>query len=160
MVSNPVIADAGPLIAFASIDALVVLQKLFSEICITEAVMNECMAKPGTDSQRIKAAIDQGWLVTLPPCVATEPLSPSLGTGESDSIRFGMQSPDEILFIVDDRLARRFALKQGINIVGTVRILDLAEQHDLIESAKLCIAEMSTFGYRVSLDLLKQIRSE
>ena len=160
-----IIADAGPLIAFASIDALAVLQKLFFEINIAEAVRHECLAKPCTDSQRIEAAIDEGWLATftpdtLTPGLATEPLSPSLGAGESDSIRFALQSPDESLLIVDDRLARRFALKQGINIVGTVRILDLAERRGLIKSAELSIAEMTAIGYRISTELLKQIRSE
>jgi predicted nucleic acid-binding protein len=160
-----VIAGAGPLIAFASIDALAVLQKLFSEINITAAVRHECTAKPGTDSQRIEAAIDEGWLVTsaadtITPGFAAEPLSSSLGAGESDSIRFALQSPDKSLLIVDDRLARRFALKRGINIVGTVRILDLAERRGLIKSAELSIAGMIAIGYRVSTELLKQIRSE
>lgn len=165
-----VIADAGPLIAFASIDALAVLQKCFSLINITAAVRHECTAKPGIDSHRIEAAIDEGWLVTSAPGTFTlgtstagfvaEPLSPSLGAGESDSIRFALQSPDDSLLIVDDRLARRFALKQGINIVGTVRILDLAERRGLIKSAELRIAEMTAIGYRVSTELLKQIRSE
>jgi len=99
-------------------------------------------------------------LVTFTPDDASEPLSPSLGAGESDSIRFALQSPDESLLIVDDRLARRFALKQGINIVGTVRILDLAEQRGLIKSAEQSVAEMSAIGYRVSMELLKQIRAE
>ena len=155
-----IIADAGPLIAFASIDALAALQTLFSEINIAESVKCECLAKAGADSQRIAAAMDEGWLVTFTPDDASEPLSPSLGAGESDSIRFALQSPDESLLIVDDRLARRFALKQGINIVGTVRILDLAEQRGLIKSAKQSIAGLSAIGYRVSMGLLKQIRSE
>ncbi len=155
-----VIADAGPLIAFAGIDALAALQKLFSEINITEAVRHECLAKPGPDSQRIEAAIDEGWLITSTPDAAAEPLSPSLGAGESDSIRFALQSAEESLLIVDDRLARRFALKQGINIIGTVRLLDLAERRGLIKSAELSIAEMTAIGYRVSVELLKQIKLE
>ena len=160
-----VIADAGPLIAFASIDALTVLQKIFSSINITEAVRHECAAKPGKDSQRIEAAIDEGWLVTsapdtFTPGLATEPLSPCLGAGESDSIRFALQSPDESLLIIDDRLVRRFALKQGVNIVGTVRILDFAERHGLIKSAEQSITGMTGIGYRVSMKLLEQIRSE
>jgi predicted nucleic acid-binding protein len=155
-----VIADAGPLIAFASIDALCVLQNLFSEISVAESVKGECMRKPGIDSQRIETAIDEGLLVIIPPGAITEPLSPGLGAGESDSIRYALESPDESLLIVDDRLARRIALKQGINIVGTVRILDLAEQRGLIKNAEQCIAEMAAIGYRVSVELLTQIRSQ
>lgn len=87
-------------------------------------------------------------------------MSPSLGAGESDSIRYALKSPHKSLLIVDDRLARRFALKQGINIVGTVRVLDLAEQRGLIKSAEHSIAEMAAIGYRVSTDLLTEIRSK
>jgi predicted nucleic acid-binding protein len=155
-----VISDAGPLIAFASIDALGVLQKLFSEISITESVKDECLRKPGTDSQHIETAIDEGWLVIIPAGTHTEHLSPGLGAGESDSIRYALESQDEPLFIVDDRLARRIALKRGINIVGTVRLLDLAEQRGLIRSAEQILTEMAAIGYRVSPELLKQIRSE
>jgi len=155
-----IIADAGPLIAFAGIGALSVLQKLFSEVSIAESVKRECLAKPGADSRRIEIAITEGWLVTFTSGVSTEPLSPALGAGESDSIRFALESPDESLLIVDDRLARRFALKQGINIVGTVRLLDLAEQRGLIKNAEQSIAEMAAIGYRVSMGLLKRIRAE
>jgi len=153
-----IITDAGPLIAFAGIDALFVLQELFSEISIVEAVKRECLAKTGTDSQRIEAAIDTGWVKIVASGVATEPLSPALGAGESDSIRFALESPAETLFLVDDRLARRFALKQGVNIIGTVRTLDLAEQRGLINTAEQCITRMTEIGYRISAELLNQIR--
>ncbi len=155
-----VITDAGPLIAFAGIDALFILQSLFSEVSVAESVKRECLAKPGKDRQRIETAIDAGWLVIFSPELASEPLSPSLGAGESDSIRYALKSPHKSLLIVDDRLARRFALKQGINIVGTVRVLDLAEQRGLIKSAEHSIAEMAAIGYRVSTDLLTEIRSK
>ena len=155
-----VISDAGPLIAFASIDALFVLQNLFFEVSVAESVKCECLGKPGIDGHRIETAIDEGWLLIFPPGAVTKPLSPSLRAGESDSIRYALESPDESLLIVDDRLARRFALKQGINIVGTVRILDFAEQRSLIRSAEQGIAEMAAIGYRVSVELLKLIRLE
>ncbi|RLJ17184.1 hypothetical protein DJ030_15600 [bacterium endosymbiont of Escarpia laminata] len=155
-----VIADAGPLIAFSGIDGLSILQKLFSEITIVGSVKDECLAKPSADAQRIEDAITNGWLVVAPVVEHSPPLSPSLGVGESDSIRFALDMPEESLLIMDDRLARRYALRKRLNIVGTVRLLDLAEQRGLIESAEQCIQEMSDFGYRLSNDILKQIRSE
>ncbi len=155
-----IIADAGPLIALAGIDALFILQELFSEISIVEAVKHECLAKPCTDSQRIATAIETGWVKIIATSDTTEPLSPALGRGESDSIGFALKSPAESLFIVDDRLACRFALKRGVNIVGTVRILDFAEQRGLIENAEQSIARMTEIGYRISVELLNQIRME
>ncbi|MES9858090.1 MAG: DUF3368 domain-containing protein [Sedimenticola sp.] len=154
-----VIADAGPLIAFAGIDGLSILQKLFFEVCIVESVRDECLAKSGADAQKIELAVKESWLAIKPAGKERHPLSPSLGFGESDSIRFALKTPEKALLIMDDRLARRYALRKGLNIVGTVRLLDLAEQRGLIESAEECIQEMSDSGYRVSSEILKKIRA-
>lgn len=154
-----VIADAGPLIAFAVIDELAILQALFSSVVITDSVRDECLAKPGADAKRIEDAIATGWLVVESVTDPLPPLSPGLGGGESDSIRCALQAPNGTLLIVDDRLARRHALKQGLHIVGTVRLLDLAEQRGMIESAEIHIRMMSESGYRIAPDLLKKIRS-
>ena len=155
-----VIADAGPLIAFASIGALSVLRALFASIYVTVSVKEECLGKPGIDAQRIEAAVDEGWLVISPRVPGAVSFSLALGTGESDSIRLALETREESLLIVDDRLARRYALKQGLNIAGTVRLLDLSEQRGLIDSAEQCIQEMATVGYRISVELLNLIRSE
>jgi predicted nucleic acid-binding protein len=106
-----VIADAGSLIAFASIDLLSVLRTLFSSIYVTESIKEECLGKTGIDSLRIEAAVDEGWLVISPRVEGAMSLSPGLGVGESDSICFALETPEESLLIADDRLARRYALK-------------------------------------------------
>ena len=112
------------------------------------------------DAKRIEAAVDEGWLEIPPQVPGAMSLSPGLGAGESDSIRLALETREESLLIVDDRLARRYALKQGLNIAGTVRLLDLSEQRGLIESAEECIQEIATVGYRISVELLNLIRSE
>lgn len=154
-----VIADAGPLIAFAGIDRFFILRTLFSEVWMTESVKDECLVNTGLDAQRIEASIKDGWLIVIPRGKQSPPLTPSLGSGESDSIRLALADPEHSLLIMDDRLARRYALRKGLNIVGSVHLLDLAEQRGLIESAEHCIQAMSDFGYRVSHDILKEIRS-
>jgi hypothetical protein len=99
-----------------------------------------------------------GWLVVDTHARESVPLTPSLGLGESDSIRLSLEDREHSLLIMDDRLARRYALRKGLTIVGSVRLLDMAERRGLIESAEGCIRQMSDFGYRVSIDLLEQIR--
>lgn len=154
-----VVADAGPLIAFALVDALTLLRDLFGQVMATASVVGECLAKEGEDAGRIGRAIEEGWLTVVTLEEAGPPLSPSLGIGESDSIRYALQRPEQTLLIMDDRLARRYALKQGLNIVGTVGLLDLAERRGHAESAEQLITAMSDRGYRVSVDLLTLIRS-
>jgi len=63
------------------------------------------------------------------------------------------------LIILDDRLARKYASECGLNFIGTVRLLDIAEQKGLIEDAAATIDEISSNGYRISSEILKMIRT-
>lgn len=155
-----VVADAGPLIAFATADLLSVLKALFGGIIVTEAVRTECSTKPGIDWRRIAAAIEDGWLVVETAPASNAVLSPSLGPGETESIRLALQDPEETLLILDDRLARRYALRLGLQFVGTARLLHLAERRGLVPDAGACIARMAERGYRISLTLLAQVRDD
>ena len=72
-----VVSVAGPLIALGWFDLLPVLGTLFREVQIPEAVVAECMARPGNpDAQRIRHALDSGLLLacTAPPEGPVAPL--------------------------------------------------------------------------------------
>lgn len=156
-----VIVDAGPLIAFASAELLSLLQALFGQVTITEAVRAECAAKPSKDAQAIADAIAAGWITVRSTRAFGAPdqtLSPSLGAGESASIRLALEHPHDSLLILDDRIARRYALKAGLTVVGTVRLLDIAQRRGLINAAAAVIERMSDRGYRSSARLLAHIR--
>lgn len=154
-----VVADAEPLIAFAAVDRLNILHSLFSRLTITESVKSECLAKPGPDAQRIAAALDAGWLVAMAVESSSETLSISLGQGETDSIHLALQDPTNTLLILDDRLARRQALRRRLNLVGSARLLLLAEQRGLLDSADDVLAAMADNGYRISSALLDDLRA-
>ena len=155
-----VIADAGPLIALAGIDELGILRDLFGQVAVPDAVRDECTAKKSEDAERIAEAISAGWLVLREGGTkgADKPLTPSLGRGESEVITLALDGPQESLLILDDRLARRYALRRNLSVIGTVRVLTLAEDRGLIDSAARCIEEMAGNGYRISRDLLEVIR--
>jgi predicted nucleic acid-binding protein len=159
-VAQIIIADAGPLIAIAKTNHLQVLQQLFDRVWIPSLVEKECMAKPGLDTDRIAIAIKDGWLVVKVVPKLQRSVANALGAGELDSIQLALQSPKTSLIIIDDRLARRQALEYGLNIIGTVRLLDIAEKKGIISSAEQIIDEMSLQGYRVSSKLLEQIRNK
>jgi len=61
---------------------------------------------------------------------------------------------------VDDFLARKQALRLGLHVIGTVRMLDIAEQREFIRSAEAMVLELRDHGYRISLAILEHIRSE
>ena len=58
----------------------------------------------------------------------------------------------------DERLVRRYALRRSLSVIGTVRVLTLAEERGLIESAAHCIETMAGNGHRISRYLLEVIR--
>jgi len=153
-----VISDAGPLIALARIDALFILQKLFTHIQIPEAVYHECIAKKGVDSQRIKQAIETGWIQRITVAIL-QPFPVSLGKGEIEAMQLALENTQSLL-IMDDRLARRHAMTLALNYIGIVRVLYLAEQKSLIDNAEVLVQQMADTGYRVSVELLRKLKTE
>ena len=155
--AGPVTCDAGPLIAFAWTDCLQLLKQLFGEVWIPPAVRAECLAGDGIDRERIAASLQAGWLRTRAHSAKSTSLSPSLGPGETEALLLAQEHPKSLL-IVDDRLAWRYALSRDIEIIGTVHLLRAAEREGMIEGAESVVATMRAAGYRISIDLLEQVR--
>lgn len=155
-----VVSDAGPLIALAKVDALFVARRLFARLQIPEAVWSECRGKPGDDSRRIEQAGREGWLrvAKLTTEATRERFPPSLGRGEIEALQLAMETRPSLL-IVDDRLARRQALQLGLDYIGTVRMLLLAERRSLIDDAETVVQQMTANGYRISPRVLRQLKA-
>lgn len=155
-----VISDAGPLIALAKVDALFIPQTLFARLRIPEAVRDECVRKPGEDTRRIEKAIRDGWIgvASVEPGPADRPFSLSLGRGETEAIRLALETTQSLL-IVDDRLARRHALQRGLAYIGTVRMLVLAEERQVIHNAEAIVQQMAASGYRISTRILQRLKT-
>lgn len=155
-----VISDAGPLIALAKVDALFVPRALFSRLRIPEAVRDECVRKPGEDTHRIEQAIRAGWIrvASVKPAPAERGFSLSLGRGETEAIELALETPQSLL-IIDDRLARRQALRCGLAYIGTVRMLLLGEERQVIRDAEAIVQRMTAAGYRISPRILQQLKA-
>ena len=152
-----VVSDAGPLIALAKTDSLFVLQRLFSQATVPDAVRRECAAKEGIDSRRIEDAVADGWL-SVAPVQVRERFPRSLGQGEIEAIQLALDA-ESALLIMDDRLARREAMRRGLDYLGTVGLLHLAEQRSVVDDAGRLLRRMATAGYRISPALLDHLRS-
>ena len=154
-----VIADAGPLIALAKIKHLHLLEDLFSEILITQAVADECLNVQSNDAVLIKQALDAGWLKCVANPLFQHVLSRSLGLGEQSSIEYALQSDSNTLLILDDALARKHALRKQLLIVGTAAVLFAAQRKALITDAEAVIAELNQVGYRISTAVVSQLKN-
>ncbi len=153
------IADAGPLIALAKINQLAVLPALFTTVSITQAVADECLRSPTADAVLIKQALESDWLQCVNNPIFKHSLSRSLGLGEQSSIEYALQSNTKTLLIMDDALGRKQALRKKLTIVGTAALLFTAQQKGLIIDAEILIAELNHVGYRISLDVIVQLKN-
>lgn len=154
-----IIADAGPLIALAKVDHLHLLPKLFSRITITQSVAEEWLGNHAKDALLIRRALEDGWLQSVANPVFKHPLSKSLGLGEQSSIELALQSPNKTILILDDGLARKQALRKQLKIIGTAAILFAAQRKGLVEDAEGVIAQLNQSGYRISADVVIQLKN-
>jgi len=154
-----VIIDAGPLIAFAKVNQTDLFRALFREVWIASSVQDECMAKPTSEHAVLAELMQNDWVNLCKPVVGDQSLSLSLGKGEQDSIHLALEDASGSLLIMDDFLARKQAIHLGLQVMGTVRMLDVAEQRGLIHSAEDMVLEMRSHGYRISMAILDHIRN-
>jgi len=144
-----VIADAGPLIALAKVDALGLLEQLFGRVSVPNGVLTECLAKDGDDARAIGEAVDDRWLEVA----AIKPRHPfprTLGQGEIEAMQLAMDT-DESLLIIDDQVARRYATRLGLRFIGTAHVLSLGQERRIIPDARSLLLEMIENGYRISV---------
>lgn len=157
------VANAGPLIHLSWIDQLELLGHLFDEVLVPEAVRQEVLPVPwgvlraealrhafGTSWPRVQAASDQADVVSL---------AASLDAGEAEAIVL-MQGTDADLLLLDERRARREAVRRGLRFTGTVGLLQTAKLRGLINAAYPHLREIQRAGFWLSTELLDQVRRE
>ncbi|MFN8590038.1 MAG: DUF3368 domain-containing protein [Thermomicrobiales bacterium] len=121
------VVDASPLIALAEIAQLELLPRLFASVIVPPAVIAETTTSVGQPA----------WFVIVPP---VPPLDhrvrvASLGAGETETIGLGLQLGD-VEVVLDDRPARRLAIRMGLAVVGTLGLLLRAKWHGILDAVR------------------------
>jgi len=140
------IVDASALIALEKINLLDIICKLYDEIILPEAVINE-YGKPPIDCYSTKT-VESALLRLLESDL-------NLGKGESEVIALGRETG--IRVIIDDLKARKVAATLELSVTGTIGILLKAEKVGLINSAHAKARELRDKGFHVSDQLLDDI---
>lgn len=152
------VTDAGPVIHLSWIDCLDVLDTLFEEVLLPEAVRDEVLAAPpGTPGlDHIRAALGRGHLRAT--AVATGRAVPAaltaLGAGEREAILLTEQLGTDLL-ITDDATARRAASARDIRSTGTLGVLKEARGQGLIPAVVPFLLELRRRGQWFSEELIQ-----
>lgn len=157
-----IVSDSSPLISFAGIKKIDLLQKLFPEgIFIPNAVWAEVTTGDLGKDCIVKAQLEK-W-------ITIEPISDSkhamlleingLDKGEAEAIVLAIEK--NALLLVDEHEARKEARTSMLLFTGTVGCLLKAKQKGFIVSVKNLLDDMrNTTSFRISTELYNDILSK
>lgn len=147
--------DTSPLLALARVDFLEQLSQLFTQVCVTQSVLAECLVKPErAEAQYVQVALDAGWLVpVVDPQVRASLLD--LDRGEQTALEYALLEQATVL--IDERLGRLVAKALHLKMIGAPGVLLLAKRKGLLSAVKPKLQELISSGYFLSDALVAQI---
>lgn len=154
-----IVADAGPILSFARANHLDILEKVTRELIVPQAVWEEIVVRgAGRPASRIVAK--QGWIRsrTLTDPSLAEQLPDRLHRGEREAIVLAKELTAHLL--VDDYQARREALRLGIDIFGSLRVLKEAKEGGMIDEVRPVLDQMVSTGTYLSEALYQEFLRE
>lgn len=130
-----VVSDTSPLIALHAIGRLDLLEALYREVFVPDAVRREYLHKDATDSGSQERA--RRWLIErkLQNAQAADILKTQLGAGEAEAIALSLGTSADLL-LMDERRGRHTAERLGIRCLGTAGVLLQAKQRGLIAALR------------------------
>lgn len=161
-----VIADAGPLIALARIDALALLRNLFGRVHITTTVRREILPSDDAfpDAGPLSQTLAEGWIeVADEPVDARRPINPGIDAGEASAISAACRwrdAGDVVLLVMDDRAGRLEAKTCGIAVIGTAAVIGLAKTTGLISAARPLLERLAQAGYFIGASVIAAVLAD
>lgn len=148
-----VIADSSQLRYLVLIEEVGILSALYGTIVIPSSVFQEL-------TQRDTPQPVCFWMKDLPPwAIVKTPSMPDpafptvLGIGEREAIALAEELAADLL-LADDGAARLEAGRRNIPVQGTLGILDLAAEHDLVDF-EIAVEKLMGTNFRASSKLIQ-----
>lgn len=152
-----IISNTSPLQYLHAIGHLVLLEQLYREVIVPQAVVDELDIGrlQGFDVPDCRA---YSWMriesVAVPEMLA---LVTNLGRDEAEVLALALSLPAELV-ILDDAFARQIAASQNIRYTGTLGVLIQAKRRQLIPAAMPLVDAMQQAGFRLSASARAAVR--
>lgn len=150
-----VVADTTPINYLILIGQIGVLRDLFDEVMIPEAVLAEL------HHPKAPPAVAD-WLLTPPAWLTVERVAQvdqtiQLGKGETEAISLAVERQIPIV-LMDERRGRSAAEARGLLAVGTLNLIDLADERGLLEGVAV-LETLRQTTFRAPSELLERFES-
>jgi uncharacterized protein len=141
-----IVADSGPVIAFARLGWLDLLHQVVGTLVIPHAVYEELVGR-GTTRPGAAEVRQGGWIHrrTVTDRDAVAQLPRVLHAGEREAIVLAHELHAQLF--IDEQRGREIATAQGLEVVGILRILVDAKQRGLIPAVRPLVEALRTIGY-------------
>lgn len=145
VMQEKVYVDTSSLIILNKINALDLLNKIYSNVIITNYIQLELNeAIPSWISVELTYNIDQSFLKNF-----------NLGLGETSIIINAIKNNG--FLIIDDLKARKIATTLSLRYTGSIGILIIAKELKLIDSVKYYLEKIQETNFRLSDALINKI---
>ena len=155
-----VISDTTPIISLIKIHRLDLLEKLFGEVLIPNAVFRELITNESFSNEAEE--VKKSAFLKISPVqnrrsIAILQAISGLDDGESEAIVLADEKKSDVL-IIDERKGRMVAQKLGITITGTVGVLVQANNEGMItkDEAESCLEFLRQSNIRLSEKLVQE----
>lgn len=153
-----IVSNTTPLVGLASIQRFDLLQRLFGEVYIPQAVYDEAVVKGREEGGAKREVSGAKWIrvVQVKDRSAVEMLLDEMDLGEAEAIVLAREiGADWVL--MDEKKGRRKLSQMGINKIGTLGILLKAKQLGLLPVIRPEIEKLRQHGFSISQDVIDAV---
>ncbi len=150
-----VVSDTTPLNYLILVGCVDVLPRLFGKLLVPPAVISEMRHPQAPPPVSAWATNLPAWAEIRTP---QSDLGLKIGRGENEAISLAVELADAAL-LVDDKKARNAAETRGLMAIGTITILDLADELGLLDFEKVLPLLLKT-NFHIEAALLDPVRAK
>jgi predicted nucleic acid-binding protein len=146
-----IVADAAPIIAFARLGRLALLQRIVEELVVPDAVYDDLVVK-GCGKPGAAEVAESTWIrrEAIRNLEATAHFPPVLGAGEREALVLAAEHHAALL--MDDQRARETAETLGLTVVGVLWVLGEAKRRGFVPEVRPIVDALLALGYRLHPD--------
>lgn len=156
-----VVSNTTPLIGLASIQRFDLLQQLFGELNIPQAVYDEAVAAGREEGGAKREVSGATWIKTVgvKDRLAVEVLLDEMDLGEAEAIVLAREThADRVL--MDEKKGRRKLAQMGLKKIGTIGILLMAKQAGLLSAIRPEIEKLRRQSFSISQEVIDAVLQE
>jgi len=146
-----IIGDSSALIALAVVDQLGLLEKLYDECYVPEAVYHEVTQIGKPQSQKLTTFLEGKVKV-----IELKITKLGLGIGELEAITLYKQLNADVL-LIDDERAKKYAIINEVKVIGSLGILIKAKERGYIEKVKPLLEKIMDSEVYISQKLVAKV---